>query len=152
MNQQRGEDVDRRDQQRGANALEHRVAEDQHPEVRRDRADQGADAVQHQAPGEAPLAAPAVGQLAARDHEDGHDQQEQRDRGLDALDGRVQVIADVRDHHVHVRAREAADELGEGQRKDEAPRRSDRTLGSRDPAHGGRVVSHVDPPSRVASG
>ena len=119
---QRREDVDRRDQERGADALEHRVAEDQHPEVRRDRADQGADSVQREAEGEAPLAAPAVGQLGARDHQDGHDQQEQRDRGLHALDGRVQVIADVRDHHVHVRAREAADELRERERKDQLPR------------------------------
>ena len=90
------EDVYRRDQERCADALEHRVAEDQHPEVRRDRADQGSGAVEHQAPGEAPLAAPALGQLAARNHQDGHDHQEQRDRGLHALDGRVQVLADVR--------------------------------------------------------
>ena len=47
---QRREDVDRRDQQRSTDALEHRVAEDQHAEVRRDRADQGADPVQRQAP------------------------------------------------------------------------------------------------------
>ena len=82
---QRREDVDRRDQERRPDALEHRVAEDQHAEVRRDRAHQGADPVQREAQVEAPLAAPAVGQLAARDHQDRHDQQEQGDRGLDAL-------------------------------------------------------------------
>ena len=47
---QRREDVDGRDQQRRADALEHRVAEDQHAEIRRDRAQQGADPVQREAP------------------------------------------------------------------------------------------------------
>ena len=68
-------------------------------------------AVERQAQGEAPLATPAVGQLAAGDHERRHDEQEQRDRDLHALHRRVEVVADVGDHHVHVRAREAADEL-----------------------------------------
>ena len=78
-----------------------------------------------QTPGEAALAAPAVGQLAAGDHQHGHDQQEQRDRGLHALHVRVQIVADVVDHHVHVRAREAADELRKRERSDERARRAD---------------------------
>ena len=85
------------------------------PEVRRHRAQQRADPVDRQADGEAPLASPAVGQLAARDHQRRHHQQEQRDRRLHALHRGVEVLADVVDHHVHVRAGEAADELGEGQ-------------------------------------
>ena len=81
---QRREDVDGRDQQRRADALEHRVAEDQHAE-----------------PGETALSSapipystrPAVKQrlrpqrsvsLLHGDHEDRHDQQEQRDRRLHA--------------------------------------------------------------------
>ena len=51
--QQRGEDVDGRDQQRGADALEDRVAEDEHAEPGGDRADQRADAVDDQPDGEA---------------------------------------------------------------------------------------------------
>ena len=47
--QQRGEDVDRRDQQRRADALEDRVAEDEHAQAGRDRAHQRADAVDDQA-------------------------------------------------------------------------------------------------------
>ena len=47
------------------------------------------------------------------------------------------------DHHVHVRAREAADELGERERKDQASRRSDRTLENRGVARGDRDVSHL---------
>ena len=49
------------------------------PEKRRQ---QRADPVQHEASGEASFAAPAVGQLAAGDHQDRHDQQEQGDRRL----------------------------------------------------------------------
>ena len=73
-------------------------------------------------PRKASLAPPPIGQLAARDHQHRHDQQEQRDRRLHALHVRVQVVADVVDHHVHVRAREAADELGQRQRGDERAR------------------------------
>ena len=75
---------------------------------------------------EAALAAVAVGQLAAGDHQRRHDEQEERDRDLDALHGGVEVLADVVDHHVHVRAGEAADELGQGERdEDPAQRRVD---------------------------
>ena len=109
--QHRGEDVDRRDQQGRADAFEDRVADEEHADARRDRAQQGADPVDGQTEGEAPLASPLVGQLAAGDHQRRHHQQEDGDDGLHALDGRVQVRADVGDHHVHVRAREAADEL-----------------------------------------
>jgi hypothetical protein len=76
-------------------------------------AQRGTDSVQGQTSDETTLAAPAVRQLAAGDHEDRHDQQEQRDRELDALNRRVEVLADVVDHHVHVRASETADELSE---------------------------------------
>ena len=122
---ERRQDVDGRDQQRRPDALQHRVAEDQHAKPRRNRAQQRADPVQHEADGEAALAAPAVGQLAAGDHEDRHDQQEQGDRRLHSCHGRVEIGRDVVDHHVHVRAREAADELSEGERQQEsAPRDS----------------------------
>ena len=85
-----------------------------------------ADPVHGQTEREAPLAAPLVGQLAAGDHQRRHDQQEHGDDGLHPLDGRVQVLADVGDHHVHVRAGEAADELGERQRHERLAQRSGR--------------------------
>src|SRR6185369_17598629 len=91
-------------------------------EARRRRAHQRADPVEREPADEAALAPPSVRQLAAGDHQDRHDQQEQRDRRLDALDGGVQVLADVVDHHVHVRAREAADELSECQRREDLAR------------------------------
>ena len=126
-----GQDVDGRDQQRRADALEDRVADDEHRQAGSDRADQRADAVHREADVETPLAAVAIGQLAARDHERRHDQQEDRDRELHALHGRVQVLADVVDHDVHVRAGEAADELGERE-------------GNQHPAQGARRPSRRD--------
>ena len=128
------EDVDGRDQQGGADALQHRVAKDQHPEPRRDRAEQRADPVQHEADREAALAAPTIAQLAGGDHQDRHDQQEQGDRRLHTLHGRVQVLGDVVDHHVHVRARETADELGKRERGQESAPRDDRACRCEIPA------------------
>ena len=58
-----------------------------------------------------------------RDHQHRHDQQEQRDRRLHPLHIRVQVVADVVDHHVHIRTREAANELSKRERSDERARR-----------------------------
>jgi hypothetical protein len=75
-----------------------------------DTALSSADPVQHEADREAALAPPTIAQLAGGDHQDRHDQQEQRDRRLHTLHGRVQILGDVADHHVHVRARETADE------------------------------------------
>ena len=91
-------------------------------EAGRDRAEHRTDAVDDEAGQEAPLAAVAVGELAAGDHQGRHHQQEQGDRDLHALDGGVQVGADVVDHHVHVGAGEAADELCQRQRHEHAPK------------------------------
>ena len=134
----RREDVDGRDQQGGADPFEDRVAEDEDAETRRDCAHQRADPVDGEADREAPLAAPPVGQLAAGDHEGGHHQQEHGDRDLYALHGRVEVLADVGDHHVHVRAGEAADELRERERNENLPQ------SARRPSHAD-TVSHVAP-------
>src|SRR4029077_2088145 len=141
-----GEDVDGRDQQGGANALEDGVAQDQHAEPGRDGADYGADPVDQQPELEQPFAAVAVGQLAARDHQRGHHQQEQGDADLDALDVGVQVMADVVDHDVHVRPGEAADELGQGQRHQHLLQRRSRDLHGGAPGH---VHAFVPPPPRV---
>ena len=107
----------------GADPLEDRVAEDQDPQARGDGAQQGADPVDDEAGEEAALAAPAVGQLAAGDHQRRHDEQEDRDGDLHALNRGVEVLADVVDHHVHVRAGEAADELCQGERGEDPPLR-----------------------------
>ena len=134
--QDRGEDVDGWDQQRGADAFEDRVAEDQHAEPLGHRAHEGADPVEDEPDDEAPLATPAIGQLAARDHEGGHHEQEDGDRRLDALNRGVQILADVVDHHVHVRAGEAADELGQRQREEDPAQRTRRPADAHGFSHG----------------
>src|SRR5205814_3190 len=45
---------------------------------------------------------------------------------LHPVHGRIQVVTDVSDHHVHVRAREAADELRERERNKNPPQRTGR--------------------------
>ena len=143
----RREDVDGRDQQGGADTFEDRVAEDQDAESRRSRADQRADPVDGEADREATLAAPPVGQLPAGNHQGGHHEQEDGDRDLDPLHGGVQVLADVGEHHVHVRAREAADELRESERNENLAQRG-RRLGSADAlSHGHSLLakSFVEP-------
>src|SRR6185437_5101348 len=141
-----GEDVDGRDQQGGADALEDGVAQDQHAEPGCGGAQDGANPVDEQPELEQPFAAIAVGQLAARDHQRGHHQQEQGDADLDALDVGVQVVADVVDHDVHVRARETTDELGQGQRHQHLPQRRSRDLSG---GAAGHVHAFVSPLPRV---
>src|SRR5690349_13695985 len=146
VEQQGGEDVDGRDQQGGADALEDGVAQDQHAEPGCGGAEDGTDPVDEEPELEQPFAAIAVGQLAARDHQRGHHQQEQGDADLDALDVGVQVVADVVDHDVHVRARETADELGQGQRHQHPPQRRSRDLSG---GAAGHVHAFVSPLPRV---
>ena len=125
--QQRREDVDRRDQQRGADTFEDRVADDEHTQTRSDRAEHRADAVHDQTEPEQPHPAVTLGQLPAGDHQRRHHQQEDRDRDLDTLDGGVQVLADVVDHHVHVRTGETADELRQRERNEHSAQRRGRS-------------------------
>ena len=112
--QQRCEDVYRWNQHRRANALQDGVANDQHSKPRRDGAEHRTNGINSESEHEKPLPAVAVSQFAARDHERRHHQKKDRDCDLNALDGGVQVLDHVRDHHIHVRAGKAADELSEG--------------------------------------
>ena len=96
------EDVDGRDQQGGADSQEQGVAHGEHGDAGRGGADHRAEPIDGESDQEAPLAAPLVGQLAARDHEGGHDQEKQGNADLHGLDGGVQVGLDVVDHDVHV--------------------------------------------------
>jgi hypothetical protein len=128
--QDRDEDVDRRDQQGGTDSQEQGVANGEHADAGRDGADQRAEPVDGQSGDEAPFAAELVGQLAARDHEGGHDQEKQGNADLHRLDGGVQVGLDVVDHDVHVRAGETADELRQRQRHQHLPQRCPVQLGN----------------------
>ncbi len=119
----RREDVDGWDQQGGAHPFEDGVPEDENPQSGRDGAQDRAYGVDPEPECEAAFPSPTVGQLAAGDHEGGHYQQEQRDGDLDTLDRGIQVVADVGDHHVHVRAGKTADELRERQGHEHFPER-----------------------------
>src|SRR5207253_5117911 len=55
------------------------------------------------------------------------------------------------DLHVHVRAGEAADELGERERKDQPPRRHDCALQCQCLAHRNRVLSNLSGPLAAAA-
>ena len=117
------QDVDGRDHQRRAHALQQRVPDDQLRESLRQRRQQAADGVDAQADHEAAFAAPDVGQLAARDHQRRHREGEQRDRRLHPGHGRAQVCGDRADRHVHVRGRVTGDELRQRQRQNHRPGR-----------------------------
>ena len=67
---------------------------------------------------EAHLAAPDIRQLAARDHQGGHREREDRDGRLDAAHGGAKVRGDAADGHVHARGRVAAEELRQDQRQE----------------------------------
>ena len=100
----------------------------------------------------------------ARNHQRRHHQQEHSDRDLHALHSRVQVRTDVVDHHVHVRPGEAADELSQGQREENAPQSGrHRTARRRQFTHrrlhsvtahtaGGRPGRHVGAPTALGAG
>src|SRR5262249_31005441 len=64
-----------------------------------------------------------------------------------ALDACVQVVLDVIDHDVHVRARKAADELGQGERHQHSPQGCG---GLGVAAIGAGHVHAVEPPARLA--
>jgi hypothetical protein len=91
----------------GTHALEDRVPQDEDAKPRRHRAEHRADAADHQSGQEAAFPTVAIGQLAPGNHQRRHDQEEEGDGDLDTLHAGVQVVADVVDHHVHVRAGEA---------------------------------------------
>ena len=55
---------------------------------------------------------------------------------LNALNGGVQVLTDIGDHHIHVGACEAADELGECQWNEYASQAARPLLGRRISSHG----------------
>ena len=92
---------DRGHHQHRAEALDAGPADEQHAEIRAQGRGQRADAVDREADRERPVAAEDVAQLRAEQHERRHHQRVERDRGLDPLDRRVEVVDDLRDRDVH---------------------------------------------------
>ena len=90
-------------QERRAEPADDRPEDDDRGQALGERHRQGADGVAEQAQHVGPLAADEVADLAADQDERGRDQRLERDRRLDAADGRVEVLDHRRDRHVHQR-------------------------------------------------
>ena len=97
------ERLHRREQERCAQPAEDRPADDDREEVLGHRHRQRADGVAEQAEDVRPLATEQVADLAADQDERGRDQRLQGDGRLHAAHGRVEVLDDRRDRHVHQR-------------------------------------------------
>jgi hypothetical protein len=122
---------DRRQDQRGADALEERPAEQEHRQALRERGRQRPQAVDHAPDREGPLPAYEGADLAAGDHQHRHHQRVGRDGALDPGNGRSHVVGDRRDRDVHDRAVERHQELPGGERQ------QDRLRGRTDGGGGG---------------
>ena len=86
------------------------------------------DAVDDQPDGEGALAAEDLAELAAGDHERGHHQRVEGNRGLDPRHRRADVLGDRCDRHVHDRTVQRHEELRRGQRQQHDPGRRSRAL------------------------
>ena len=93
----------RREQERRTEAADDRPEDDDRDEALRERHRQRSGRVAEQAEDVRALAAEEVADLAADQDEGRRDECFQRDRGLHAAGGRVEVVDDRRDRHVHQR-------------------------------------------------
>ena len=91
-------------------------------EVRREGGGERARGVDHAADREGAAPADQRADLAAGDHERRHDERIERDRGLDPGHGRVEVLGDRRDRHVHHGTVERHEELPGRERQQHGPR------------------------------
>ena len=124
-------------QQRRAEAADDRPEDDDRRQALGQGHRRGADRVGEQPQDVRPLAADEVAHLAADQDERGGDQRLERDRGLDAAHGRVEVLDHRRDRDVH--QRRVDDEHEHRRRQQQGQPRSVRIL------HGNgcaRLVAH----------
>ena len=97
------ERLHRRQQERRAEAADDRPKNDDRGEALGEGHGQRADRVRDEAEDVRPFAADEVADLAADEDERGRDQRLERDRRLHATRGRVEIVRDRRDRHVHQR-------------------------------------------------
>ena len=102
----------RRQDERGADALEDRPAQGEDRHGRGKGGHRRAAPVDDEADTEGPPAPDDVADLAARQHEHRHDEAVERDDRLDGRDGRVEVGDQLTDRDPHDRLVEDHDELG----------------------------------------
>ncbi len=112
---------DRGDDEHRAEPLDDRPAEEQHAHVRGDRRGSRADGVDDRADDERAAPAPDVSELGAEQHQRGHRERVERDRGLHRRHGAVEVRDDCRDRDVHHRAVEHHHELRRSEDQHDEP-------------------------------
>ena len=110
-----GERRDRGDHEHCAEPLDARPADQQDAEVGAQGRGERPDPVDRQADREGAVAAEDVAELRAEQHERRHHERVEGDRGLHALDRRVEVVDDLRDRDVHDARVEHHHELRRGQ-------------------------------------
>ena len=125
----------RREQERRAEPADDRPEDDDREQALRQRHRQRARRVAEQAEDVGALAADQVADLAADQDERRRDERLERDRRLHAAGGRVEVVHDRGDRHVHQRRVDDEDEHRHRE-QDRQPRRRPSTRG------GGRVDAH----------
>ena len=97
------EGLHRGQQQRGTEPADHGPEDDDRGHALSERHRQRTDGVREQTEDVRLLPADEVADLAADQDERGGDERLERDRRLDAADGRAQIMDDGRDRHVHQR-------------------------------------------------
>ena len=143
-----GEDGERRrHHQRGTDALDDRLAEDQLADRRRDRRQQRADAEQGQPDDEDPAVPVHVAEPAPDDQQGREGQCIAGDDPLEARQGGVQVAQDRRDRDVEHRVVEHHDEDGQDRNRQCDPAPGVQLLG---PCHrGARVLTRCRSPQEL---
>ena len=119
---------DRRHDQRGPGTFQHGPSHDQHGQIAGQRGGQRPAPVDDAADGEGALAAEDLAELAAGDHQRGHHQRVEGDRGLDPGHRRADVLGHGGDRHVHDRTVQRHQELRRGQCQQHDPGRGRRGL------------------------
>ncbi len=117
-----------REQERRAEAADDRPEDDDREQALRQRHRQRADRIPEQPEHVGALASDQVADLASDQDECRGDERLERDRGLHAADGRVEIAYDGRDGHVHQRRVHHEHEHRHGE-EDREPRVARRLLG-----------------------
>ena len=103
--------------ERGAQPFQHRPAEDEDRQGLRQRGDARTAPVDHAADHEGPLAPDDLPDLAARDHERGHDERVEGDGELNPGDRGPDVLGHGCNGHIHDRGVQGHEELRRRQRE-----------------------------------
>ncbi len=141
----------RRQEERRAEAADHGPEDDDREQALRQHHRERAGGVTDQADDERPLPADQIADLAADQDERRRDERLERDRRLDSARGRVQILDDGRDRHVHQRRVDDEDEHRHRQQDREQAAAARLFSGCRGRFHARRVCQVVRLALRRAS-